>query len=93
MAKKLLLAEEIIIGKIHYLRKKKVMLDRDLAALYGVESIRLREQVKRNTDRFPPHFMFQLTEKEVDIMVSQNVIPSKQQLGGSLPYAFRNMEY
>ncbi len=64
------------------------MLDRDLAELFNVKAIRLREQVKRNTEKFPPHFMFQLTEEEVEIMVSQNAIPSKQHLGGSLPYAF-----
>jgi len=64
------------------------MLDRDLAKLYGVKAIRLREQVKRNQARFPETFMFQLTEKEVEIMVSQNAIPSKQHLGGYLPYAF-----
>ena len=64
------------------------MLDRDLAELYGVKSIRLREQVKRNQERFPENFMFQLTEKEVEKMVSQNAIPSKQHLGGYLPYAF-----
>ncbi len=64
------------------------MLDRDLAALYGVKAIRLREQVKRNLSKFPSHFMFQLTEQEVEIMVSQNAIPSKQNLGGTLPYAF-----
>ena len=64
------------------------MLDRDLAELYGVQPIRLREQVKRNIDRFPEKFMFQLTEQEVDSMVSQIAIPSKQHLGGHLPYAF-----
>lgn len=64
------------------------MLDRDLAELFDVKAIRLREQVKRNTEKFPSHFMFQLTEEEVEIMVSQNAIPSKQHLGGSLPYAF-----
>ena len=64
------------------------MLDRDLAELYGVKSIRLREQVKRNQERFPENFMFQLNEKEVENMVSQNAIPSKQHLGGSLPYSF-----
>ena len=64
------------------------MLDRDLALLYGVKSIRLREQVKRNIDRFPDDFMFQLSENEVDFMVSQNAIPSKQHLGGSLPFVF-----
>jgi len=64
------------------------MLDRDLAELYGVKSIRLREQVKRNIARFPENFMFQLTTKEVNLMVSQIAIPSRKQLGGSLPYAF-----
>lgn len=82
------LSDEMIMSKIYYIREQKVMLDRDLAAMYGVIPIRLREQVKRNKDRFPEHFMFQLTENEVDIMVSQNAIPSKKHLGGYLPYAF-----
>ena len=64
------------------------MLDRVLAELFSVKAIRLREQVKRNPDKFPERFMFQLTETEVEIMVSQNAIPSKKHLGGSLPYAF-----
>jgi len=64
------------------------MLDRDLAILYGVKPIRLREQLKRNLTRFPAHFVFQLTEDEVAHMVSQNAIPSLQHLGGALPYAF-----
>jgi hypothetical protein len=80
--------DEVIIGKIYLIRNHKVMLDRDLAQLYGVKAIRLREQVKRNQQRFPENFMFQLTEKEVENMVSQNAIPSKQHLGGYLPYAF-----
>jgi len=54
------------------------MRDRDLAELYDVKPIRLREQIKRNKDRFPENFMFQLTEEEVNNMVSQNAIPSKQ---------------
>jgi len=74
--------------KIYTIRGTQVMLDRDLAELYQVKAIRLREQVKRNSERFPEEFMFQLTEKEVEVMVSQNAIPSKQHLGGSLPYAF-----
>lgn len=53
------------------------MLNTDLALLFVVKSIRLREQVKRNIAIFPPHFMFQLTNEEVDIMLSQNAIPSK----------------
>ena len=66
----------------------KVMLDRDLAELFGVEPRRLREQVKRNEGRFPANFIFQLTEDEANSMVSQIAIPSKQHLGGHLPYAF-----
>ncbi|MFP4397999.1 MAG: ORF6N domain-containing protein, partial [Desulfonatronovibrio sp.] len=45
-----------------------------------------REQVKRNISRFPEDFMFQLTETEVDLLVSQNAIPSRRHLGGPLPY-------
>jgi phage regulator Rha-like protein len=86
--KTIALTDESVINKIYYLRKHKVMLDRDLAELYGVQPIRLREQVKRNAMRFPENFMFQLTEKEVEMMVSQNAIPSKKHLGGYLPYAF-----
>lgn len=66
----------------------QVMLDKDLAELYDVKAIRLREQVKRNKNRFPPDFMFRLTISEVNTLVSQNAIPSKQHLGGYLPYAF-----
>ncbi|MET3982127.1 phage regulator Rha-like protein [Mucilaginibacter sp. UYP25] len=80
--------DEVVMSKIYLVRDEKVMLDRDLAELYGVKAIRLREQVKRNQVRFPEKFMFQLTEQEVEDMVSQNAIPSKQVLGGSLPYVF-----
>lgn len=64
------------------------VLDRDLAELYDVKNIRLREQVKRNIQKFPEHFMFRLTEAETDFMVSHSAIPSKKHLGGSLPYVF-----
>ena len=64
------------------------MLDKNLAVLYGVKPIRLREQVKRNIRRFPDDFMFQLNEKEIDSMVSQNAIPSRKYLGGYKPYVF-----
>ena len=74
--------------RIYTIRGLQVMLDRDLAEMYGVKAIRLREQVKRNSKRFPADFMFQLTDNEADELVSQNAIPSKKQLGGSLPYAF-----
>lgn len=85
---KVIIPDEIILTKIYLIRDQKVMLDRDLAKLFNVKAIRLREQVKRNIEKFPNHFMFQLTKEEVDIMVSQNAIPSKQHLGGSLPYVF-----
>jgi hypothetical protein len=88
IVKALTIVDEVIANKIYYIRKQKIMLDRDLAELYGVQAIRLREQVKRNIEKFPPKFMFQLTAKEVETLVSQNAIPSKQQLGGFLPYAF-----
>jgi hypothetical protein len=84
----LVIPDEFINSKIYVIRGRKVMLDRDLAELFNVKAFRLREQVKRNKEKFPLHFMFQLSEEEVEIMVSQNAIPSKQHLGGSLPYAF-----
>jgi hypothetical protein len=79
---------EVIMSKIYLIRGMKVMLDRDLAELYGVKAIRLREQVKRNIDRFPANFMIRLAEEETDFMVSQNAIPDKKHLGGHLPYVF-----
>ena len=88
MAMALAIPNEIVLSKIYYLRGQKVMLDKDLAELYGVMAIRLREQVKRNISRFPENFMFQMTEKEAGMMVSQSAIPSRKQLGGHLPYAF-----
>lgn len=78
----------LIERKIYLVRGHKVMLDKDLAILYGVKPIRLREQVKRNRKRFPEDFMFQLNQKEIDSMVSQNAIPSRKHLGGHNPYVF-----
>lgn len=74
--------------KIHDIRGHKVMLDFDLATLYEVETRVLKQAVKRNIDRFPPDFMFPLTDDEIHQMVSQFVIPSKSYLGGAQPYAF-----
>lgn len=88
MSKDIAIPDEVVVHRIYFIRNHKVMLDRDLAELYGVKAIRLREQVKRNRVRFPKNFMFQLNKKEIEIMVSQNAIPSKRALGGSLPYAF-----
>ena len=59
-----LVKEEKIMNKIHVIRNHKVMLDFDLAEMYGVETKRLNEQLKRNLKRFPKDFMFTLSEKE-----------------------------
>ena len=82
------ISHEVITNKIYLIREKKVMLDRDLAALYQVETRALKQQVRRNLDRFPEDFMFELTNKELNDLVSQNVIPSKGIFGGALPFAF-----
>lgn len=83
-----LIPQEIIEKKIYLIRGQKLMLDKDLAVLYGIKPIRLREQVKRNIKRFPEDFMFQLNEIEINFMVSQNAIPSRKHLGGYSPYVF-----
>ena len=87
MTKSIRLPDEVVISKIYLIREHKVMLDDDLAELYQVQTRRLNEQVKRNIDRFPQDFMFQLDEKEWENLKSQNATSS---WGGrrKLPYAF-----
>jgi len=76
------IAVEAEVGnKIFSLRGKKVMLDRDLAELYGVKTGALNQAVKRNKDRFPPDFMFQLTSKEIKEWMSQIVISDREKRG------------
>jgi len=82
------LPDEVLINKIYFIREQKVMLDRDLAELYGVETKRLKEQVKRNIERFPKHFMFELTPKENEILRSQNATLRHGEHSKYLPYAF-----
>jgi len=65
------LAEEAIVSKIYLIRGQKVMIDRDLAELYGVETKQLKRQVRRNRDRFPEDFMFQLNNRELHDWRSQ----------------------
>ncbi|MFN0176286.1 MAG: ORF6N domain-containing protein [Saprospiraceae bacterium] len=79
---------QIIQSKIHTLRGQRVMLDFDLADLYEVETRALKQAVRRNARRFPFDFMFELTEKEMNQLVSQNVIPAKKHFGGAAPFAF-----
>ncbi len=74
--------------RILFIRGQKVMLDRDLADLYRVKPIALRQQGKRNSNRFPEDFVFRLSKEEAEFPVSQDVIPSRRSLGGFLPYAF-----
>lgn len=85
---KQLVTHEVIEKKIYLIRGKKVMLDRDLAVLYGVDTAQLKRQVRRNKERFPEDFMFILNKSELDTMVCHFGIPSKSYFGGSLPYAF-----
>ncbi len=87
IAQNLPVPDEIVMNKIFLLRGKKVMIDEDLAELYGVPTKRLNEQVKRNSNRFPGDFMFQLKDDEYFNLRSQNATSS---WGGRrvLPYAF-----
>ncbi len=80
---------ESIEQRILLIRGQKVILDKDLASIYGVQTFRFNEAVKRNQDRFPDDFMFQLTKEEVETLISQNAM-SKPGRGGrrTLPYAF-----
>ena len=73
---------------IYLIRGQSVMLSMHLAELYGVETRALNQAVKRNNARFPNDFAFRLTNGEAEWLVSQNVIPHRKYLGGSLPYAF-----
>jgi hypothetical protein len=83
-------AEKAIERRIHVIRHERVMLDADLAALYGVETGRLNEAMRRNLARFPKDFMFQLTADEARNLRSQIAISSSGGYGGRryLPYAF-----
>jgi len=85
----MLLSEDLIQSKIYIIRNEKVMLDRDLAELYGVETKYLKRQVRRNSLRFPKDFMFELTEKELKIWRSQFVTSKEDKMGlRYAPFAF-----
>jgi len=85
--RELLLSMEGVVAKILFIREQKVMLDQDLAELYGVATKVLTQAVKRNADRFPEDFMFQLTKQEFNDLRSQFVTSN---WGGRRypPYAF-----
>ena len=85
--KELMVPDAVILNKIYIMRGQKVMLDRDLAELYGVTTGNLNKAVSRNIDRFPDDFMFTLTKEEMNSLMFQNGISS---WGGirKLPRAF-----
>jgi len=87
MGAELIITEEFIMSKILLIINQKVMIDRDLAQLYGVTTGNLNKSVKRNLFRFPDDFMFQLTKEEFEILMFQNGTSS---WGGTrkLPYVF-----
>jgi hypothetical protein len=84
-----LVPEKLILKTIMLIRGEKVILDADLAGLYGVETRRLNEQIRRNIDKFPEDFMFQLTKEEFDNLKSQ-IATSSSNWGGrrKLPLVF-----
>ena len=71
MSDQITIPDEIITNKIYLIREQKVMIDKDLAELYGVETKQLKRQVRRNIERFPEDFMFELTKQEFDNLRSQ----------------------
>lgn len=77
-----------IQSRIFEIKSMQVMLDRDLAELYQTETRTLKQAVKRNIERFPKDFMFELNSEDIKTLVSQSVIPSKSYFGGAKPYAF-----
>src|ERR1700690_532275 len=82
---------DIIQSKIYLIRGHKVMLDKELAELYGVTTKRLKEQVRRNLKRFPEDFMFELTWEEAETSRSQFATLKKGQNIKYLPYAFTEL--
>ena len=88
MSEELIITDEFIMSKILLIRNQKVMIDSDLAALYGVTTKRLNEQVKRNVKRFPNNFMFQLTETEKEYVVANCDHLKKLKFSSTLPYVF-----
>ncbi|ARS42472.1 DNA-binding protein [Sphingobacteriaceae bacterium GW460-11-11-14-LB5] len=83
-----IIPNEVIVNKIYLFRGIKVMLDSDLAELFGVETKKLKQQVRRNIERFPEHFMFELTKEENDVLRSQIVTLRHGQHSKYLPFAF-----
>jgi len=75
-------------NKLIKLKNQLVLLDKDVANLYEIEPKKLRQQLKRNIEKFPKDYAYQLSDEEMKIMESQNVTPSKQYFGGTNPWVF-----
>jgi len=81
--------DQIVMSKIYLIRNQKVMLDKDLADLYGVETKRLKEAVRRNIDRFPEDFMFELSKEEFSDWRTQFATSNSDKMGLRVPpFAF-----
>src|SRR5262249_43169166 len=85
MGKAIILSDDKVINKIYLVRGKKVMLDRDLAELYSVPTKALKQAVKRNMERFPEDFMFQMNNKELQKWRSQFVTSNADKMGLRYP--------
>ncbi len=84
----IMLPDKVITSKIYFIRGEKIMLDSDLAEMYGVETRVLKQAVRRNIKRFPDDFMFELTKEENDVLRSQFVTLKRGQHSKYLPFAF-----
>ena len=88
----IMLQDEVIIDKIYLIRGKKVMLDRDLAELYNIETKQLKRAVRRNINRFPEDFMFELSKKELEKWRYQFGTSNREIMGLRVPpFAFTEL--
>src|SRR5688500_9572415 len=89
MAKSITLPDEVIISKIYLIRGQKVMIDRDLPELYGVETKVLKQAVRRNIERFPEDFMFEMNKKEFESWRDENITSPEDKQGlRYVPFCF-----
>jgi len=90
LKKRITLPREVVQSKIYLIRSQKIMLDRDLAALYGVTTKALNQAVKRNSQRFPKDFMFLLTSKETADWRSQYVTSNQEEDGAKVRWEIQD---
>lgn len=81
MSKSIVIPDEVVISKIYLIRGQKVMIDRDLSELYGVETRVLKQAVRRNIERFPEDFMFEMNKEEFDQWREENITASEDKQG------------